>query len=279
MIETDLSTSRDSTLILPAVAGRIEVSLNRIEAERRLSILFACESGSRAWGFASTDSDYDVRFIYAYPAEQYLRLQPPTDAFDQMEEGDLDLGGWDVRKTAELMRRSNPPLMEWLDSPIIYRARPDMLARLRELRSLYFDAKKAAYHYLSMASNVWRLHVEREAQPVRKKYLYALRPLACIRYITLHRRQPPTQFEAVLDDIDWPAAIMRQVRLLVEQKKANVELGAGDPDAILNEHIAASLRDAESTAAALPANDRSNAALDQFLRDTILGQNTETKTT
>ncbi|MEX2216167.1 MAG: nucleotidyltransferase domain-containing protein [Phycisphaeraceae bacterium] len=250
----------------------ILTALEEIERDRGLRVLFACESGSRAWGFASRDSDYDVRFIYAYPAESYLKLRGPVDAFDLQMEGDLDLGGWDVRKTAELMRRSNPPLMEWLDSPIVYRAAPGMHERLLDLRSLYFDAKKASFHYLSMAVNVWRTHLEHEPRPVRKKYLYALRPLACVRYIAAHQTQPPTAFEAVLEGIDWPAPVMNAVRALVEEKKQDVELGASEPDAVLNELIAGGLIECEALAAAMPSNDVSNEALDEFLRDTILNQ-------
>ena len=117
----------------------------RIEQEHRLRVLFACESGSRAWGFASSDSDFDVRFIYVRPAAHYLRLRPPPEAFDIHGNDDpdveLDLAGWDIRKAAELMRKSNGPLFEWLDSPIIYDQDSIITPRLLALREMYFDPK------------------------------------------------------------------------------------------------------------------------------------------
>ncbi len=274
----DASTSSDrepseAALSHEAVAAPVRESvlqlLTRIERQRRLRVLFACESGSRAWGFASSDSDYDVRFIYAYRPAEYVGLKAPVGAFDQQEPGDIDLGGWDIRKTAELMRRSNPPLMEWLASPIIYRAESAPLASLRQLARWYFDPLKAAHHYLSMARNVWKGHLESEPQPVRKKYLYALRPLACIRYIALHRAQPPTAFAQVLAAIDWPREVMDAVHALVRDKRAGVELGRGHPDVILNRYISRWLNEGDAVAAALPTNDRDNEALDRFVADVI----------
>ena len=50
---------------------RIMKKLDEIEKTEEVRILLAVESGSRAWGFASTDSDYDVRFIYFRPEDEY----------------------------------------------------------------------------------------------------------------------------------------------------------------------------------------------------------------
>lgn len=261
----------DPVLVSEAMVQQVHALLDEIERERGLRVLFACESGSRAWGFASNDSDYDVRFIYAYPLGQYLRLRSPVDAFDRQAPHDIDAGGWDIRKAAELMRRSNPPLMEWIDSPIVYRADPTVLAKLRGLRAIYFDAKKAVFHYLSMASQVWTGYLSGQPTPVRKKYLYALRPLACVRYIEQHRKQPPTRFEDVLARIDWPVAVMAQVRDLVARKKANTELGAGNADEVLNAHIAASLVEGQRVGENLPPNDQPNDALDLFIAQVLVG--------
>jgi predicted nucleotidyltransferase len=94
-----------------------------IEDEEGVRIFFACESGSRAWGFPSSDSDYDVRFLYLHPTEWYLsvNLEHKRDVIERPISGDLDINGWDLRKALILLRKGNPPLMEWLGSPIIYR--------------------------------------------------------------------------------------------------------------------------------------------------------------
>ncbi len=260
----------DPALVDAATVQQVHALLDQIESDRGLRILYACESGSRAWGFASSNSDYDVRFIYSYPLREYLRLRQPVDAFDRQAPNDIDAGGWDIRKVAELMRRSNPPLMEWIDSPIVYRAESQVLAKLRELRSIYFDAKKAVFHYLSMASQVWSNHLDGEASPVRKKYLYALRPLACVSYIERHRSQPPTRFEDVLGSIDWPDAVMEHVRGLVARKKANMELGAAHADVVLNAHIASSIENGKRIGDALPPNDQPNDALDELIADVLM---------
>lgn len=210
--------------------------LDEIEAQRDLRVVYACESGSRAWGFASGDSDFDVRVIFVRPAETYLRLRPPKDAFDIMGEGELDLGGWDIRKAAELMRKPNPPLLEWLDSPIVYRADGQVSDELIRLRSVYFDAKKSAHHYLSMAKRVFESYLG-DPMPKRKKYLYALRPLACIRYIELHGEQPPTAMPEVLKQIDWDEASIAAVDRLIQQERAGDELGAGPRDVVLDNLI------------------------------------------
>lgn len=254
--------------VRPEVARR----LRAVELSHNLRVLFACESGSRAWGFASTDSDFDVRFIFTRPTHDYLSLTPPKDAFDLHQDQDFDLAGWDIRKTAELMRRCNPPLMEWLDSPIIYEADDIVSPKLIELRDVYFDAKKAAHHYLSLAAGIWRKYLQDEPNPVRKKYLYVLRPLACIRFIELHRTQPPTLFDSVLDKIDWTEAVRDAIARLIEQKRSAGELGSQPADPVLTSHIVASLEESERIAAELPVNETPTRALNELINLAILGE-------
>lgn len=250
----------------PEIARR----LRAVEQERGLRVVFACESGSRAWGFASTDSDFDVRFIYTMPAASYLQLRPPKDAFDLHMDGDFDLAGWDIRKTAELLRKSNPPLLEWLDSPIIYEADDRIAPRLIALRDTYFDPKKTAYHYLSLAAGIWKKYLANDPTPKRKKYLYILRPLACIRFIEMYNAQPPTLFDAVLDAIDWPAEALEAVNRLVTSKRAAEELGQMPADPVFSRYIPRWLDEAETTAESLPTNDMPTDELDKLIWDTLL---------
>ncbi len=244
--------------------------LRRLEQERDLRVVFACESGSRAWGFASSNSDFDVRFIFVRPAAQYLRLRPPADAFDIHGENDLDLAGWDIRKAAELMRKSNSPLLEWLDSPIVYEADGVVSGRLVKLRQRYFDAKKSVYHYLSLAGNVWDKYISGHPEPVRKKYLYALRPLACVRYINIHQRQPPTPFAAVLEGITLPVDVRDAMSTLITDKKADRELGAAPASGVLNQWIEQMIDDGRKLAETLPTSEVSNQELDSLIADAII---------
>jgi hypothetical protein len=244
--------------------------LRELERERDLRVLFACESGSRAWGFASKDSDFDVRFIFVRRPVDYVRLRPPADAFDVVTDGELDLAGWDVRKTAELLYKCNVPLMEWIESPIVYEADGSFHATLRAFRDEYFDVKRAAFHYLKLAQHTWDDYIAGEAQPRRKKYLYALRPLACEQFVETHRAQPPTEFAHVLAGIELPVRVREAIETLLAQKRGNDELGAAPADEALNGWIVRMLESGRRFAEAEPARERRTAPLDAFLAEVIL---------
>jgi len=121
VMNTEKEFLRSAHPIEPAMRAQIMDALRDIEAKNDVSVLFACESGSRGWGFASPDSDYDVRFIYVNRLPWYLTVQPRRDVIEVPISGDLDINGWDLRKALGLMRESNPTLLEWLRSPIVYR--------------------------------------------------------------------------------------------------------------------------------------------------------------
>jgi len=129
----------------------IQQQLLAIETEHRVQVLYACESGSRAWGFPSADSDYDVRFIYVHPTEWYLSIEELADTIDPRIEGALDLGGWDIRKALRLLRKGNCPIIEWLSSPIVYHEDAAAIAPLKRLALPSFLPESACHHYLAMA--------------------------------------------------------------------------------------------------------------------------------
>jgi uncharacterized protein len=191
--------------------------LRRIEAEHDVKVLFACESGSRGWGFASPDSDYDVRFVYANGLDWYLTVEPGRDVIEQPISGELDVNGWDLRKALKLLRASNPVLLEWLRSPIVYLQDEPLASRLRQLAEQHLSFDRAYYHYVSMAKKNCREHLLGET--VRyKKYLYVLRPLLAARWIREGRGAPPMVFaelaQAMLDD----AALIDEINRLLEVK-------------------------------------------------------------
>ncbi|MEM1446225.1 MAG: nucleotidyltransferase domain-containing protein [Planctomycetota bacterium] len=248
----------------------IHDQLRAVEETRNLKVLFACESGSRAWGFASPDSDFDVRFIYVRPAADYVRLNPPPDAFDLHDGGDFDLAGWDIRKTAELMRKSNSPLIEWLDSPILYEAEPAVFEQLVHLRERYFDAKRSVYHYLSLAGKVYGKYIDGQDEPIRKKYLYALRPLACVTYIEQKAKAPPTSFPETLQALQLSTEVQEAIARLIDDKQQSHELGRGPSDPVLDQWIEHTLESGRAFAERLEPRSIPNTELDAMLAQVIL---------
>jgi predicted nucleotidyltransferase len=157
----------------------IKSELENLELKYQVKILLAVESGSRAWGFASKDSDWDVRFIYIHKPDWYLSIDDKKDNIEEMLPGNLDFAGWELRKALKLFRKSNPPLLEWLRSPLKYQEQYDTAQSMRALAARYFNPKSCVYHYLSMAKGNFYNYLQQ--QTVRtKKYFYALRPIfAC----------------------------------------------------------------------------------------------------
>jgi predicted nucleotidyltransferase len=201
----------------------IAQALDTIAHQRQVHILLAVESGSRAWGFASPDSDYDVRFVYAHERNWYLRIGDPRDVIEAMLPGDLDLSGWDLRKTLRLFAKCNLALNEWLDSPITYRQQPAFVHELRELIPLYFRPTVAMFHYLGIARSAWKDGLS-DAQVKLKKVFYVLRPLLACRWIEHTRSQPPTAF-ATLKNADWVTSSERDFISELEQAKAFAQEG------------------------------------------------------
>jgi predicted nucleotidyltransferase len=175
----------------------ITTRLAEVAAERDITIRYANESGSRAWGLASTDSDYDVRFVYQHPREWYLRLDRPKDMIGPIMEldGELDLVGWDLRKVLGQIAGSNAGVIEWLHSPVVYHLEEEFLARLRGLATSYFNAPKVAAHYLGIARSAKLAGFDPDAGDWNlKKYFYYLRPILAANYVINENRHPPVAF-------------------------------------------------------------------------------------
>ncbi len=197
-------------------------TLERIQREQNIYILYAVESGSRAWGFASPDSDYDVRYIYVRRREDYLRIDQPKDTIDGPLDDVLDFSGWDIRKTLSLLKKTNPSLMEWVRSPIVYHTTPAW-KRLTEHFPAFFSVRKNMYHYLSMAASNWDKMLA--AEEVRlKHYLYTLRALLSCRWLAEFGSSPSIEF-AVLRERVLPEYLQDTVEELLRRKVAADEKG------------------------------------------------------
>ena len=210
--------------------------LKRIEQEHNVRVLYAVESGSRAWGFASRDSDFDVRFIYIHPLNWYLAIDQQRDVIEEPISGQLDISGWDLRKALGLLRKSNPPLLEWLGSPIVYADNHGLADRLRDLQRKYFSPISCLHHYLHMAQGNYREYLHGETVRI-KKYFYVLRPILACAWIEKHRTMPPTEFALLYADAGLPSDLIVVIDELLRRKMAGDELDLEPRIAPLNDFL------------------------------------------
>jgi uncharacterized protein len=191
---------------------RILQELERVEKEKSVRVLLAVESGSRAWGFASPDSDYDVRFIYSHSVEWYLAVFEGRDVIEEMLPGDLDVSGWELRKALRLFSKCNLALNEWLGSPVIYSEAPGFRAELSALMPYFFNPVAGVHHYRSMAAQAFAAGYDGRCIGI-KKLFYVLRALLACRWIEQRRSQPPTSFAELLVD----GVVTRAERRFIEE--------------------------------------------------------------
>lgn len=171
----------------------IQQKLLELEQTENIKILYACESGSRAWGFASPDSDFDVRFIYARPVNYYLGITDMPDFIDLPINNVLDIRGWDIRKALKLFLKSNISLFEWVQSPIIYSEDSDFATEIRSIMPDYFSLRASANHYSSLAFNTLRDDLQ-GSEVKLKRYFYALRSTMACLWIVDRKTVPPMEF-------------------------------------------------------------------------------------
>ncbi len=246
--------------------------LEKIERRNGVRVRHAVESGSRAWGFASPDSDYDVRFVYVRPAMDYLRLDEPRDVIEWKLDEVLDINGWDLRKAMKQFARGNATLYEWSFSPVVYRTGADW-AVIRETARAYFSEKAAIHHYYGTAMSTWADHLTGDR--VRyKKYFYALRPLLAAIWIERNHGIPPVLFDDLLA-MDLDPVLRGAIEELLERKKVTTEGELNPPMPVLQDFIRDELRRQKAISASLP-DDRNHdwSALNRcFARIIGIGEN------
>ncbi len=206
-----------------------EEILRRIRAaenEHNVRVLLAIESGSRAWGFESPNSDYDARFVYIHPSDWYLSvaLEDKRDVIEYPIVDDIDLNGWDLRKALRLFSKSNPAIVEWIQSPIVYTTFGSFAELARALLPQVYSCVSGVHHYRSMAKTNFRGYL-REDSVLLKKYFYVLRPLLSVRWIERYATAPPIEFYKLLHLIEDQPNLVADVNALLEQKRAAPELG------------------------------------------------------
>ena len=228
--------------------------LGKIEQEYGVRVLHAVESGSRAWGFASPDSDYDVRFVYVRPAADYLRLDEPRDVIERKLDEVLDINGWDLRKTLKQFARGNATLFEWSGSPVVYKTTEEW-EKIRAAAQAYFSEKAAVYHYYGTAMKTWSEYLQGDT--VRyKKYFYALRPLLAAQYIGRFHTAPPVLFDDLLK-MEMDPSLRSAVDELLEKKKRTTEGELNPQIPAIQAFIREELQKQKAAGGSLP-DDRNN---------------------
>lgn len=212
----------------------IKERLKLIEEKYNVKIIYAVESGSRAWGFESSDSDYDVRFIYVSKPNTYWALRGGRDVIEEMDKDlDLDFAGWDLRKALGLLYKGNPPLLEWLESPIVYIEDAEAVQELKTLSRGYYSVKSAIYHYLHMAQGNYKVYIKDKHMVRLKKYLYVMRPLLACMWIESKGIMAPMQIETTKGML-YNTPVAADFNLLLHKKRNADELGLDIPNNTLN---------------------------------------------
>ena len=219
------------------IRARVVKELRRIETDYNVTVLYACESGSRAWGFASKNSDYDVRFVYVPKIDWHLDLDRQRNVIDsQIPEFDLDISGWSLGKTLGLLRKSNPALLEWLNSPLVYQFRPER-TELKIFACRQFNPDAAFNHYLNLAGGTWKRFIWDHDDVIYKKYFYALRPLFANEWVLKYGTMPPTEYEKLVADYSPSPSLQAALDELMALKMSGDETRVGPRIFKLDEFI------------------------------------------
>ncbi len=247
----------------------VQTKLSELEQSEGVRVLFACESGSRAWGFPSLDSDYDVRFIYVHPRDWYLSIDEGRDVIERPLDSDaVDLSGWDLKKALTLLRKSNPPLLEWLNSPIIYLETFAIRERLRTTMRELYSPIACMYHYLHMAQRNYQEFICHDLVRT-KKYFYVLRPVLACCWIEAGYGIVPTEFQTLAERILPQGKVRTEIELLLERKRSGEELDSADPIPALNDYLKVELDRLEKVSVAPPPRLQEKVNLDLFFRETL----------
>lgn len=252
----------------------IQQKLVEIEEKYNVKILYAVESGSRAWGFPSKDSDYDVRFIYIHSPEWYLSIDPQgigskRDVIEEPINDLLDISGWEITKALRLFRKNNPPLLEWLRSTIIYYQNYSFVENVRALESDVFSPNSVLHHYLNMAKNNYREYLQGSEVRI-KKYFYVLRPILACKWIEKYNGTPPISFQELMADILPEGELKNAIELLLKRKLMGDELDTEARIDVINDFVENEIRRLEEYVKSIKVEvkDPTN-LLDELFRNTL----------
>ncbi|HLP52618.1 MAG TPA: nucleotidyltransferase domain-containing protein [Chitinophagales bacterium] len=241
--------------------------LSGIEVANDVRILYACESGSRAWGFASPDSDYDVRFIYIHNRNHYLSIDNQRDVIELPVNEVLDIGGWDIRKALGLFYKTNAALYEWLQSPVVYRSDEQFHSALWANAGNYYSLYHGLNHYLSMTKSCYEGDLQGDEVKL-KKYFYALRPILAAKWIIDKRELPPMEFDKLRVNLQ-DTAVQNQIDDLLKQKADANEKHTIKPVGLLQDFIASTMEECNQQKATISDLKGNREDLNIFFRQQL----------
>ena len=252
------------------MTNEIKNELHRLEAQHDIKILYAVESGSRAWGFASVDSDWDVRYIYIHKLDWYLKIDEQKDSQEEILPNDIDLSGWELKKALRLFRKSNPPLLEWLSSPMVYMEQFSTADKLRDLMTKFFNPKSCLYHYLHMAVGNYKDYLQRDM--VRsKRYFYVLRPILACDWIMRTNKMPPMEFSKLLESEVTNTNLKSEIESLLERKISGEELDDQPKIQIINDFLDEKIKFYSEFVKSIDKIEQpATSLLDNLFRETLL---------
>jgi uncharacterized protein len=244
--------------------------MHAAELEHNVKILLSVESGSRAWGFESPNSDFDVRFIYAHKPDWYLSvsLEEQRDVIEYPITDEIDINGWDIRKALRLFWKSNPAFVEWIQSPIIYAEHGTFAQQVRQLLPQVYSCLSGIHHYRSMAKTNFRGYLRDDLVPI-KKYFYVLRPLLAVRWLEKYQTAAPIEFQKMLHLIDENPQLLRDIDVLLERKRGVKEMGLEPRFPRVDAFIESELLRLESVEASATPRGNVISDLNELFRSTL----------
>jgi predicted nucleotidyltransferase len=249
--------------------AEIKNKLKDLEAQHKVKILYACETGSRAWGFPSPDSDYDVRMIYVHEPDWYLSLQEGKSTIELMaNDGDLDITGWDLRMCLRLLWKSNASMLERVQSPIVYMEQEGIVSQFREHAEKCFSPIATMHHYLGMAHTSFE-DVENHEMVKLKKLFYALRAALACKWIIDKESAPPIVFMTMVDELSFDEALKDRIKQLIVLKSGKNENYVHPMETALNQFIKLQLEHGKAQANHLKGRKDNDVDLDLFFRNVL----------
>ncbi len=253
--------------------ARVDARLAETARQHGIELLWAVESGSRAWGFPSPDSDYDCRFIYRRPIDDYLALWQPRDVVETPLDAGLDVNGWDIGKALRLSLNGNAVVIEWLMSPIVYQGQIAFRDAFLDLAGRHVDRRAIGRHYLHLGERQRRTYFADGRSVPLKKIFYALRPAAALRWLRVHPDETvaPMHFPTLLQQCQAPPDVTALSSDLMARKATTREMGTGELPVALADFIDCEFRLAREvfTRSAFEPSDARRREAERFLRTTL----------
>ncbi|WP_251552405.1 nucleotidyltransferase domain-containing protein [Neobacillus muris] len=218
----------------------------KLEEQFHIKVCCAVESGSRAWGYPAPDSDYDIRFIYVHKPEWYLSIEEKKEVIERPISEGLDISGWELRKALRLFKKSNPSIMEWLQSTIVYYQSSSLTDKMKKMQPKLFLPKASLFHYINMAKGNCRKNIHGEEAAI-KAYLNILRPILAGKWIAAYQSAPPLSFQKLVNHLVDNEKVKMEIHFLLDRKMKGYETALKEQILSVTEFIPISISQLEDS--------------------------------